>query len=195
MSHKLLVTLLLTGLVSGLTSGCGSMLASVKSEPIEDAPVARTMGRKVEDESIEVKSMVNIHTADERFDDAHLTVVSYNGFVLLAGQVHSADMKDVASNVVRQIRGVRRIYNELEVAAPSSGITRTSDTWITTKVKSWLLANTTTPGMRIKVVTENGVVYLMGLATEAEANRVANVAAGLSGVQRVVKLFEVVSEQ
>ncbi len=193
MTHRLFLTFALTSLVTGLTSGCGSMLASVKSEPIEDAPIERTMGRRMEDESIEIKSMVNIHTADDRFDDAHLTVVSYNGFVLLAGQVQNEEMKETASNVVREIRGVRRIYNELEIAAPSSGITRTSDTWITTKVKSWLLANTQTPGMRIKVVTENGVVYLMGLATEAEANQVADVASSLSGVQRVVKLFEVVS--
>ena len=81
---------------------------------------------------------------------------------------------------------MRRIYNELEIASPSSGMTRTSDTWITTKVKSWLLGSSDTEGTRVKVVTENGVVYLMGLATREEAERISDKAAGISGVQRVV---------
>ena len=119
-------------------------------------------------------------------------VVSYNGFVLLAGQVSSEELKAKATDVVRKIREVRRIYNEMEVAAPSSAMTRSSDTWITTKVKSWLLGSPDTPGMRVKVVTENGVVYLMGLVTREEAERVAKEAADISGVQRVVRLFELI---
>jgi osmotically-inducible protein OsmY len=189
MTRILIAPLLLATLT---LSGCGSLLADMEANPIEDEPVERTLGRQIEDESVETKAMVNIRAADDRFDDAHLTVVSYNGFVLLVGQVQSEALKNTASEVVRKIRGVRRIYNELEVAAPSSGMTRTSDTWITTKVKSWLIGHSATPGLRVKVVTENGVVYLMGLATQAEADRVADVAAGLSGVQRVVRLFEIV---
>ena len=126
------------------------------------------------------------------FDDAHLVIVSYNGYVLLAGQVASEKLKAQATDVVRRIHGVRRIYNELEFAAPSSAMTRTSDTWITTKVKSWLLGSSDIEGTRVKVVTENGVVYLMGLATSDEAERIADVASDISGVQRVVKLFELI---
>ena len=91
---------------------------------------------------------------------------------------------------MRKIHGVRRIYNELEIAAPSSGMTRSSDTWITTKVKSWLLGNSDIEGTGVKVITENGVVYLMGLVTRKEAKRVTDEAAGVAGVQRVVQLFE-----
>ena len=76
--------------------------------------------------------------------------------------------------------------------APSAVSARSSDAWITTKVKSWLLGSSDTEGLRVKVVTENGVVYLMGLVTAAEAQRIADKASGISGVQRVVKLFEVV---
>ncbi len=175
-----------------ILSGCGSLLASMESNKIEDDPGERTMGQQIEDESIETKAMVNIRAADDRFDDAHLVIVSYNGYVLLAGQVASEELKLKATSVTREIRGVRRIYNELEVASPSSAMTRTSDTWITTKVKSWLLGSTETEGLRVKVVTENGVVYLMGLATREEADRVAAAAADMSGVQRVVRLFEIV---
>ena len=184
-------TLLLAGGLVALP-GCGSFLATMQTDTIEDDPGERTIGQMVEDDNIETKATVNIHAADEAFDEAHLVIVSYNGYVLLAGQVGSAELKAKATDVVRKIHGVRRIYNEMEVAAPSSGMTRSSDTWITAKVKSWFLGSTEVEGTRVKVVTENGVVFLMGLATREEANRIAAKAATISGVQRVVKLFELI---
>ena len=173
-------------------SGCGHMLAGMEANTIEEDQGERTWGRMLEDDSIETKSRVNIHAADEAFDQSHLNIVSFNGYVLLAGQVQSEALKSKATDVVREIRGVRRIYNELEVAAPSSGMTRSSDTWITTKVKSFLLANPEIEGNRVKVVTENGVVYLMGLVTRDEAERIAAEASDIGGVQKVVKLFELI---
>ena len=176
-----------------LLAGCGSLLASMQSAPILDEPTERTFAQQIEDESIETKATVNIHAADEGFYDANIVVVSYNGYVLIAGQVGSEELKALATNVVRKIDGVRRIYNELEIASPSSALTRSSDTWITAKVKTWLLGRSDTEGQPVKVVTEDGVVYLMGLVTAEEAERIANVAADISGVQRVVKLFELVN--
>lgn len=172
--------------------GCGSILASLEAEPIADAPTERTLARQIEDESTENKAIVNLHAADSAFDDANLAVVSYNGYVLIAGQVGSEALKKKSTDVLRKIHGVRRIYNELEIASPSSAITRSSDTWITAKVKTWLLGGSNTEGTRVKVVTENGVVYLMGLVTRDEAERISDTAAGISGVQRVVRLFELV---
>jgi osmotically-inducible protein OsmY len=175
-----------------LLSACGSLLATMEADTIEDDPGERTIGQLIEDDNIETKSIVNIHAADDAFDEAHIVVVSFNGYVLLAGQVGSEQLKAKATDVVRKVHGVRRIYNEMEVAAPSSGMTRTSDTWITTKVKSWLLGSSDIQGTRVKVVTENGVVYLMGLATREEAERISDKAAGIGGVQRVVRLFEII---
>ena len=174
-----------------LVSGCGSFLATMQTNTIEDDPGERTMGQLIEDDNIETKAVVNIHAADDGFDDAHIVVVSFNGYVLLAGQVTDEKLKAAATDIVRKIHDVRRIYNELEIASPSSGMTRTSDTWITTKVKSWLLGSTSIEGTRVKVVTENGVVYLMGLATQEESDRIAAKAASIGGVQRVVRLFEI----
>lgn len=188
MTQRLLLALFSIGLLS--LGGCGSMLATMEAEPIEEEEGERTMGRWLEDESIETKAMVNVRAANDAFDKAHLVIVSYNGYVLIAGQVSTQALKDQATGVVKEVRGVRRIYNELEVAAPSSGMTRTSDTWITSKVKSFMLASGDIQGNRVKVVTENGVVFLMGLATRTEAERIAAEAADTSGVQRVVKLFE-----
>ncbi|MFT4613433.1 MAG: osmotically-inducible protein OsmY [Bacteroidia bacterium] len=166
------------------------MLASLQVDTIEDEPGYRTFGRIIEDDQVETKAIVNIHAANDLFHEAHITVVSYNGYLLLAGQVPNEAMKVQATEVVHKIKGVRRIYNELEIAAPSSGMTRTSDTWITAKVKSLLLGSSEIQGSRVKVVTENGVVFLMGLASSREAQRVADTASGISGAQRVVRLFE-----
>ena len=175
-----------------LLSGCGSLLATMQTDTITDEPTERTLAQQFEDESIETKAMVNIHAADDAFDDAHLVIVSDNGYVLLAGQLSSEALKAQATEVVRKIHGVRRMYNELEIASPSSIMTRTSDSWITAKVKSWLLGRSDTEGTRVKVVTENGVVYLMGLVTREESQRITDTAATISGVQRVVRLFELV---
>jgi osmotically-inducible protein OsmY len=186
---KSVKTLLLCLFIS-LSTGCGSFLSAIDSEPIEDDPGERTYGARVEDESIETKGKVNINAADEGFKKAHFTVTSYNGYVLIAGQVPSEELKQQASDVVRKIRGVRRIYNELAVSGNTNALTRSSDTWLTTKVKSALLADNEIEGNRVKVVTENGVVYLMGMVSRAEAERIADSARAAYGAQKIVQLFE-----
>ncbi|NND69854.1 MAG: BON domain-containing protein [Halioglobus sp.] len=168
------------------------MLAAMQLEPIEDNPGYRTFGRIIEDNNVEAKTIINIHANDEAYREAHVQVVSYNGYLLLAGQVPTEALKARATTIAREVAGVRRIYNELEIAAPSSGMTRTSDTWISAKVKTVLLAREDTDGSRVKVVTENGVVYLLGLVSGAEAKRISTAAADISGVQRVVQLFELI---
>ena len=135
-------------------------------------------------------SYVNLKQADEGFKDSHLVVVSYNGSVLLAGQVPSNELRNLAPEVVRMVRNVKRIYNELQVAGNTSPIVRSNDAWITAKIKTALFANREVQGYRTKVVTENGVVYLMGLVSRAEAARIADVASATYGVQKVVQLFE-----
>ena len=173
-----------------LVGGCGSLLVAIDSNAIEDNPGKRTFYQRLADASIELKATVNLHAKDERFDAAHLVIQSYNGYVLVAGQVADEALRQIANDVIRGIRDVRRIYNELEVAAPSSAMTRASDKWVASKVKAVLLAGSRTPGRRTKVVAENGVVYLLGLVTEEEADRIATEASEVSGVQRVVRLFE-----
>ena len=176
----------------GMISGCGSIMSSAGAGPIEEDPGERTFGQQMTDESIETKAKVNINAADEGYDSAHLSVVSFNGFVLMIGQVPSEELKTLATDEVRKIEDVRRIYNELEVGEATGAGTRTKDTWITTQVKSKLLASADTPGRRVKVVTENSVVYLMGLLTEAESERVSLEVADVGSVERVVQLFELI---
>ncbi|CAA0110100.1 Uncharacterised protein [Halioglobus japonicus] len=173
-------------------SGCGSILASMNMGKIEDGPKDRTVGQIIEDDNIETKATVNIHADNAAYHDAHLVVVSYDGYVLLAGQVNDEALKDNATEIVRKIKGVRRIYNEMEISPPTSALTRTSDAWITTKIKSGLLSSDNVGDTTVKVVTENGVVYLMGAVTQSEADLIAHQVSGVSGVRRVVRLFDII---
>ena len=172
--------------------GCGTMMAKMEANKIETDPGTRTIAQRVDDQSIETKAIVNVHDSDEEYDKCHLVVVSYNGYVLLAGQVTSEELKIKAAKVIREIPTVKHVYNELEIAAPSSKMTRTSDAWITTKIKSKLLANPDIPGLRVKVVTENGIVFLLGLLNSEEAKRVGEISSEVKGVQRIVQLFETI---
>lgn len=173
-------------------TGCGSILATFESNSIEEDPGERSLAQQVEDESIETKAVVNIRAVNDAFDDLRFVVVSYNGFVLIAGEVPSQELKDQATDVLREIPGIRRIYNELIIGAKSTADTEAGDVWITTKVKTALLAASDVPSLRVKVVTENSVVYLMGLLTPEEADRTATAAADIEGVERVVRLFELI---
>ena len=173
-------------------TGCGTVLATFESNSIEDEPGERSLAEQVLDESIETKAVVNIRATNSDFDDLGFLVVSYNGYVLIAGEVPNQSLKDQAANVVRQIEGVRRIYNELAIGPKSSSGTEANDVWLTTKVKTALLTDSEVPSLRVKVVTENSVVYLMGLLSTEEANRTAAAAADVDGVARVVRLFELI---
>jgi osmotically-inducible protein OsmY len=173
-------------------TGCGSILATFESNSIEDEPGERSLAEQVLDESIETKAIVNIRAANAAFDDLGFLVVSYNGYVLIAGEVPNQGLKDEASSVIREIEGVRRIYNELVIGPKSTSGTEANDVWLTTKIKTALLTDSEVPSLRVKVVTENSVVYLMGLLSTEEANRTAAAAADVDGVTRVVRLFELI---
>jgi len=153
----------------------------------------RTTGSVVEDTAITRRVNSALHADQELHDNSHINVEVFNGWVLLSGEAPTEALRARAGELARAQDKVRRVFNEVTIAAPSSAMTRSSDTWITTKVKTWLLGRSDTEGTRVKVVTENGVVYLMGLVTREEAERISEVAADISGVQRVVRLFELVN--
>ena len=185
------VPLSLTFLVSlFLLQGCSNIIDATTSEPIEDKPDKRTAGAFVDDEIIETKARVNIRKADPGLKQAHINATSYNGIVLLSGQVGNETLRQLAANTAAKIKKVKRVHNELTVAGNTSMLVRSNDTWITSKLKSKLLINKLIEGRRVKVVTENGTVFLMGLLSKEEGDRAAEVARKTGGVQKVVTLFE-----
>ncbi|MBV6752667.1 BON domain-containing protein [Pseudomonas chlororaphis] len=172
-------------------SGCSSVLTATRDEPINDDRGTRTLGSKIDDSLIETKVAVNVAKADPALDNgSHIVVTSYNGIVLLAGQTPREDLKAKAEQAAAAVQRVKKVNNELQVIEPSSIAARGSDNWLTTKIKAQMLTDNSIPGSRIKVVTENGIVYLLGLVTQDEGTRATNLVQGVSGVQKIVKLFE-----
>jgi osmotically-inducible protein OsmY len=146
-----------------------------------------------DDQGIELRTRLAVLEDQELESQIHISIISYNGIVLLVGQAPTEELRQRAEEVVRGADEVRLIHNEMTIAAPSSLMSRSSDTVITGKVKTKILGVVTennNDGLRTKVVTENGVVYLMGLLTRAEADAVTAATRQVGGVQKVVKLFE-----
>lgn len=153
----------------------------------------RTVGTMVDDEAIEVKSRLAILENKDLNSQIHINIVSYNGVVLMVGQAPTQALSQQAESIVAGIEKVRVVHNELSIAAPNSLMTRSSDTIITTKVKASLLSIEGLPDFdatRVKVITEDGVVYLMGMVYRREADAVGTQVSGVSGVEKIVKMFE-----
>ncbi len=155
-----------------------------------DDPGRRTPGVVVDDNALENVVESEIRNSNTAFSGSHLAIVAYNGVVLLTGQVPSAELKEQASTVTQGLRRVKRVHNELSVGGPTSFFARTNDTWLTSKVKTRLLAAEEVVGSKIKVQTENGIVYLLGLLTREQADQAVDVAKDVYGVQKIVKVFE-----
>jgi osmotically-inducible protein OsmY len=177
-------SMLLTGCVPLLVAGAGGGTALVASD-------RRSVGAQADDEAIELKVANNIGTGYG--DRVHVNVTSYDGIVLLTGEVPTQDLVKSIGDIARSTAKVRKVENELTVGPVSSVGSRTNDSYITSKVKArFVEANKFAPN-HVKVVTERQVVYLLGLVRRDEADTAAQIAATTSGVVRVVKLFEYIS--
>ena len=177
--------------LSLLLASCSSVLTATRDTPIEDNHGTRTFGSTIDDQLIETKVAVNVNKADTAIEsDGRIVATSYNGVVLLAGQVPRGDLIARAGEAAKQVQRVKVVHNELTAGPRLSLLARNQDGLITANLKTRLLTDGTIPGSRIKVVTEAGVVYLMGLVTHQEADLAVKQAQQIGGVQRIVKLFE-----
>ena len=165
-------------------------LALASCATFSDDPRVRTPGSMIDDEALEKVVEREIRKSDPQFEGTHLVIVSYGGIVLLLGQVSSEELKVKAQTVTQGLAKVTRVHNEIDVGGPISYVARSNDGWITGKVKSKLIVAGDAPGRKIKVQTENGVVYLMGFLTRAEADAAVQIASTVFGVQQIVRVFE-----
>jgi osmotically-inducible protein OsmY len=176
----------------GSLQGCvGLMLGGAAMGAVATAD-RRTLGAQTEDKAIAVKAELRLPKVTG--ENGHVNSASFNRKVLLTGEVKDEAMKSAVESEVRSIENVQGVINELEIAGPASYTSRSSDALITTKVKASLVEMQTISATSFKVVTERGNVYLMGRVTQREGQIAADVAKGVSGVQRVVKIFEYISE-
>ncbi len=171
----------LSGCVPVIVAGAAGGAAMVATD-------RRTTGTQVDDEAIELKVANQAHN---QFDDRiHLNVTSYNGVVLLTGEVPDQGTWASVGAIAKGTEKVRVVNNELVVAPNSDLSARSNDSYITSKVKSRMVEANRFPPNAVKVVTERGVVYLMGIVSMEEGNAAGETAATTSGVVRVVKFFQ-----
>jgi osmotically-inducible protein OsmY len=171
-------------------SACSSFINVTRDKPIIEDKSERSLGEIIDDEIIETKALVNLRETSVELEQSHLVVVSYNGIVLLAGQVPSEDIVQQAGTIVRSLGEVHTLHNRLTAEPSLSFGTRTSDTWITSKLKTKMLSDGAIDGGNIKVVTEDSTVYLLGLINREMATKAADLARNTSGVEKVVKIFD-----
>lgn len=177
-------------LIATLT-GCAKIISVTTSEPIQINTNKRTLGTKINDQQLETVARVNLNNTSEQLEAAHINIDSFNGLVLLTGQVPNAQLRSLAGDTVGKINSVRQVHNELTTASPSDFQTRSADSWVTTKIKTQLVASSI-QSRRIVIITEAKTVFLMGLVSRYEAERITDVAKNTDGVKQVVKVFEYV---
>jgi osmotically-inducible protein OsmY len=187
------LVVLFTAIVSCLTmSGCAGLFVAGAATGAVASQDRRTVPAQLEDENIEIKSTTSLFENEDIWKDTNIDVISYNGVLLLIGQAPTATLKRRAKKEVESIPNIRKIYNQIRIAAPISFFARRNDELITSKVKSSMLFTEDFPSSKIKVVTENSEVFLLGLVTESEANKAVEIARNVDGVSRVVKVFETI---
>jgi osmotically-inducible protein OsmY len=148
----------------------------------------RTTGTQIDDESVEVRASNRV--SDRFGSTVHVNVTSYNRLALLTGEVPDERSRTEAEKIVRAVPTVRDVTNDLQISGISSLASRGNDSYLTLKLRGRLLDAKALSQVHIKVVTESGVVYLMGLVTQAEADEAVEIARNTGGVRKVVKVFE-----
>jgi osmotically-inducible protein OsmY len=153
----------------------------------------RTSGAQIEDQAIELKSMNRVREVIG--DRGHVSITSYNRVVLITGEVLSEADKATVEQAVQRVQNVKSTVNELGIMAPTSLTSRSNDALLTSKVKATFIDAKDLYANAVKVTAERGTVYLLGRVTEREAERATELARTVGGVQRVVRLFEIITEQ
>ena len=190
---KLIRALLMVMLTANLLGGCAAVIVGGVAVGASAAHERRSVGTMMDDEAIEWKVRTAFDDDKPLSSQSHLSVISVNGVVLLVGQTPTEALRQRANTLAEGVDKVRVVHNELTIAAPNSYMTRSSDSYVTSKVKTSLFkvkGHEDFDPTRVKVVTENGTVYLMGILYRSEAEDAAKQASRVGGVQKVVKLFE-----
>ena len=175
-------TIFLQGCVAAVIGG-GAVAAKVATDP-------RTTGTQIDDETLEFKVENAVEKDAQIKAEGRVNAVSYNGRVLLIGQVPNRDVKDTATALAKGVEGVNEVYNELTVSPKISFAQISKDSWLTTQVKSKMFVDGRVKATDVKVISENGEVFLLGNVTQSQANAAADIASKISGVKKVIKVFK-----
>lgn len=149
----------------------------------------RTIGTQVDDSTLELRAINALNKDPKLKKEAKISVTTYQGKVLLTGEAQSTELAERAKDIIARVEGVSAIYNEIRQGRPVDLATTSSDIWITTKVCSQLLSVLSIKSSKVKVTTENGEVFLLGLVTRKEGQSAAKIASKVSGVRHVTTAF------
>ena len=149
----------------------------------------RTIEKTLQDSAIAKKIVKRLSEHKTLWAESHIEVTAFNHVVLLTGQTPKPEWRQLAGDTAKSVNDIDKVYNQISIEGPTSSLTRTSDSWITTKIRGIMLAEKNLKSSSIKVITENGVVYLMGLVSRTQANIAVDIARKVAGVQRVIKIF------
>jgi len=174
-------SLILQGCIAAFL-GAGAGVAKVATDP-------RTTGTQVDDTTLDSRIGVKLKDESDYFKGSRIVVSAYDGNILLIGQAKSQAVIDRAVELTQSVDGVKKIYNKIQIGNIVSAATMTDDAWITTKVKSSLITNSQTKARDIKVITEDGQVFLIGIVTPEDGRLAANIASKVSGVKLVTTIF------
>ncbi len=188
LSNTSVGTLILVAALGTQLTACVPVVAGGAAAGGLVAADRRTTGAYLEDQEIELKAEKAI--SDNLKENVHANVTSYNRRVLITGEVSNEANKAKAESLVKPIQNVNRINNQLVIGANSTISSRTNDTYITSKVKTKFISENKFAANLVKVVTENGTVFLMGMVTHKEGDDAAEIASKVSDVKKVVKDFE-----
>lgn len=177
-----LSSLLLQGCIAAVVGGTAAVATKTATDP-------RTMGTQVDDGTLELRVSNALAKDAQIKSDAHINVMAYQGKVLLTGQAPTSDIASRAKEIALKTDGATEVYNEIRQGPKATLGTASSDTWISTKVRSQLLASDQVKVSDVKVTTENGEVFLMGLVTPDAAKAAADIASRVSGVTHVTTAF------
>ena len=191
MKRNLIAVLLLGAALLPALQGCFPVVAAGVGTGVMVTLDRRTLGVQTEDESIEWKAGSRV--GDKLRDRGHFNFTSFNRRVLISGETVSEESKVEAKRIVSEIPNVREVFNELIVGPSSSLADRSNDSFVTSKVKSRSVDNGKFNPLHVKVVTEAGTVFLLGMVTQAEADAAIQVARTTAGVKRVIPLFEIIT--
>lgn len=189
MRKEFFCKVLLLLLLPSFLEGCAAVVAGTAVTSVMVVQDRRTTGTIVDDKTIQIKALQIIHDVGYKRPDVHVNAVTYNNHVLLVGQVPTRQIRTLIEKKIRRIDKVAQVYNEIAVMPPTSMKVRAQDSYITTKIKSQMAFKKFNP-TRVKVVTENKVVYLMGLVSKQEEAVAVDIARLTQGVVKVVKIFE-----
>ncbi len=189
--NKLITSLRVLGLSCTLfMSGCVTIIDATAKGPIQTDPGKRSLGGYIDDKQLRTIVAVNIRKADPQLSDAHINVHSYNAVILLTGQVSTPELRELAGTTARKVNRVRQVYNEISVNPKISFGARTHDNYLHSKIKTKLLLDRDIESGRVEVIVEDDIVYLMGLMSEDQAERVTDRVRTTKGIKKVVRAIE-----